>query len=238
MKLFMPKQHGAWAMLIIPFWLSVVSATFIWQHIPFFIGFLFLYLATYPMLLLFRGKKIAFHRKWTLIYLIPAILLLLIPLWTRPSIIIFALVLIPLFIINSYYSKTNNERALLNDFSAIIEFAVVGMAAAYLPTGHIGAATILVAIASVLFFGGSTFYVKSMIREKKNIRYKWISWAYHLIVPTIFVIAGYWVVALAFIPSLLRAILLYGTKITTKQLGIGEIINATIFFIIIVIAIV
>ncbi|WP_251032856.1 YwiC-like family protein [Bacillus sp. ISL-7] len=25
MELFLPKQHGAWAMLIIPFWLGVIG---------------------------------------------------------------------------------------------------------------------------------------------------------------------------------------------------------------------
>ena len=36
MKLFLPKQHGAWAMLIIPFWLGIAATNMIWQHIPFF----------------------------------------------------------------------------------------------------------------------------------------------------------------------------------------------------------
>jgi hypothetical protein len=81
MKLFLPKQHGAWAMLIIPFWLGVIEGGFIWKHIPFFIGWLLLYLATYPMLLLFKKKKIPFYTKWTLIYMIPSLILLLIPLF-------------------------------------------------------------------------------------------------------------------------------------------------------------
>jgi hypothetical protein len=28
MKLFLPKQHGAWAMLIIPFWLGALDGDF------------------------------------------------------------------------------------------------------------------------------------------------------------------------------------------------------------------
>lgn len=36
MKLFLPKQHGAWAMLIIPFWLGVIKGGFIWQRYPIF----------------------------------------------------------------------------------------------------------------------------------------------------------------------------------------------------------
>ncbi|TKC18256.1 YwiC-like family protein [Robertmurraya kyonggiensis] len=237
MKLFMPNQHGAWAMLIIPFWLGVVTQSFIWQHIPFFIGWLLLYLATYPMLLLFKGKKIPFYRKWTLIYIFPALLLLLIPLWTRPSIVYFGLAMIPFFIINAYFSRKKNDRALLNDFSAIIVFGIAGLASAYLPYGHINADTILIFVASSLFFIGSTFYVKTMIREKKNIVYKRISWTYHVIVPVLYLIFGYWIVAIAFIPSLVRAYYFYGKPYTMKDVGVLEIVNAAIFFIVMTIAI-
>lgn len=237
MKLFLPKQHGAWAMLIIPFWLGVIASQFMWQHVPFFIGWLLLYLATYPMLLLFKGKNIPFYRKWTFIYFVPALILLLIPLWTRPSIIVFGLAMIPFFIINVYFSRKKNDRALLNDFSAIIVFGIAGLASGYLPEGQINSASILVFITSTLFFVGSTFYVKTMIREKKNIAYKWISWSYHIIVPAIFLIIGNWIVAIAYIPSLVRAIYFYGKPYTMKQVGILEIVNAVIFFIIIAMAI-
>lgn len=95
MKLFMPKQHGAWAMLILPFWLGAAASDIIWSHIPFFLGWILLYLATYPGLLLFKRKRMAFYAKWAIIYLVPAILLLLFPLLVRPSIIIFGLLMIP-----------------------------------------------------------------------------------------------------------------------------------------------
>lgn len=237
MKLFLPKQHGAWAMLIIPFWLGVVASGFMWQHIPFFIGWLLLYLATYPMLLLFKGKKVPFYRKWTFIYLIPALLFLQVPLWTRPSIVMFGLAMVPFFAINAYFSSKKNDRALLNDFSAIFAFGIAGLASGYLPNGGINSETILIFITSSLFFIGSTFYVKTMIREKKNVVYKWISWIYHAVIPVIFFAIGYWIVAISFIPSLIRAIYFYGRPYTMKKVGILEIVNAVIFFFFMVIAI-
>ncbi|MGG0719115.1 YwiC-like family protein [Robertmurraya massiliosenegalensis] len=237
MKVFLPKQHGAWAMLIIPFWLSVVASGFIWQHIPLFMGWLLLYLATFPMLQMVKGKKVPFYRKWTLLYLVPALLLLMIPLWTRPSIAIFGLLMLPFFIINVYFSKKKQDRNLWNDFSAILVFAIGGLASGFLPNGEMNSGTILVFITSILFFVGSTFYVKTMIREKKNVTYKWISWIYHAIVPIAFLIIGYWIVAISYIPSLIRAIYFYGKPYTMKQVGILEIVNAALFFIVIVLAI-
>lgn len=237
MKLFLPKQHGAWAMLIIPFWLGVVASEFMWQHIPFFAGWLLLYLATYPMLFLFKGKKLGYYTKWTLIYFIPALLLLLFPLWTRPSIIWFGLAMLPFFAINAYFSSQKNDRALLNDFSAIFTFGIAGLASSYLPIGEINSEAILVFITSSLFFIGSTFYVKTMIREKKNIVYKYLSWGFHILIPIIFLAIGNWIVAIAYLPSLARAIYYYGKPLTMKDVGILEIVNAVFFFVVIVFAI-
>lgn len=238
MKLLIPKQHGAWAMLIIPFWLGVIASGFIWQHIPFFLGWLFLYLATYPLLLLFKRKKISFYTKWAIIYFIPAILLLLIPLLTRPSLIYFGLVMLPLFMINAYYSIKKNDRALLNDISAILSFSIAGLASGYLTIGTLNSATILIFIASILFFIGTTFHVKTIIRERKNITYKYISWTYHTVIPILWMVFGYWVIALAFLPSLARALYFYGKPLKMMQSGIIEIVNSTLFFIIMIIAIV
>lgn len=51
MKLVIPKQHGAWAMLIIPFLLSVILGKPNMYHIPLFLAWFFIYLATYPFLM-------------------------------------------------------------------------------------------------------------------------------------------------------------------------------------------
>ncbi|MEH6988778.1 YwiC-like family protein [Cytobacillus firmus] len=237
MKLFMPKQHGAWAMLILPFWLGAAASDIIWSHIPFFLGWILLYLATYPGLLLFKRKRMALYSKWTAIYLVPAILLLLVPLLERPSIIIFGLFMLPFFIINAFYSSKNRDRALGSDFSAICAFSIAGLASSYLPHGEISPMAWTVFAASILFFAGSTFYVKSMIREKKNGSFKWVSWIFHTAVPILWLLAGGWIVSAAFLPSLFRSIAFYGKSFTPKKIGVYEIANASIFFLMLLFAI-
>jgi hypothetical protein len=235
MKLFLPKQHGAWAMTIIPFWLGVMNGGFVWQDIPFFIGWLLLYLGTYPLLLLFKGKKVSYYLKWALLYMVPAILFLLLPLFKRPSIFYFGLLMIPFFIINAIYSSKNRDRALMSDFSAIFAFSIVGLATSYLGLGIITVEAMLLFFASIFFFVGCTFYVKTMIREKKNVQFKWISWSFHILLIFAWGLLGYWIVALAYIPSLVRAVGFYGKPLTPKQIGIYEIINSALFFVILAI---
>jgi len=237
MKLVLPKQHGAWAMLIIPFWLGVAAGGFTWEHIPLFLGWVLLYLATYPALLLFKKRKIKQYTKWTFIYAVPGVLFLLIPFLARPSIAYFGLAMIPFFIVNMYFSSKKKDRAFLNDLSAIFIFSMAGLATSYLSTGEIHSFATLLFIASILFFIGSTLFVKTMIREKKNIRYQYISWTYHTVVPIVWAVFGYWMVALSFLPSLFRAVYFYGKGMKMSKLGMLEVVNALFFFIVIIIAI-
>ena len=169
--------------------------------------------------------------------MVPALGFLMVPLFTTPSIIYFGFSMLPFFIINAYFSAKNKERALLNDLSAITVFSIAGLASSYLPGSTITEEAILVFAASILFFTGSTFYVKTMIREKKNANFKWVSWVYHLMVPVLWFAAGEGVAAIAAMPSLIRAIAFYGRPLSVMKVGIYEIVNAALFFIIMLFAI-
>ena len=138
--------------------------------------------------------------------------------------------MVPFFLINAFFTARNQDRALMNDFSAIFAFSVVGLASSYLGQGIISLESVLVFLTSVLFFVGCTFYVKTMIREKKNQRFRSISWAYHCLVIIVWLVLGYWIVALAYLPSLIRAIYFYGKPLSPKKIGIYEIVNSALFF--------
>ncbi|MDP4163579.1 MAG: YwiC-like family protein, partial [Bacillota bacterium] len=183
--------------------------------------------------LLFKRKKLPFYTKWTLVYIIPAIGLLMIPLFSRPSLVYFGLLMIPFFFINAYFSSKNKDRAFANDVSAICAFSLSGLASSYLADGMVTKNALLVFFTSIMFFMGSTFYVKTLIREKKNNIFKWISWSYHIALPLIWISLGFWIVAFAFLPSLTRAIGFYGKNLSSLKIGIYEIANASLFFVII-----
>ena len=63
MKMVIPKQHGAWAMLLIPFLLGMLAGHPTIWHIPLLIGWLFLYLATFPFIMYVRKKKRDLYEK-------------------------------------------------------------------------------------------------------------------------------------------------------------------------------
>ncbi|MFC5735698.1 YwiC-like family protein [Cytobacillus gottheilii] len=235
MKLFLPKQHGAWAMLIIPFWLGVAAAgDSDWRMLLLFAGWFFLYLGTYPFLLLFKRKKKKEHMVWAAVYFTSAFLLLIIPVVQEPKLVWLGIFFIPFMLLNMYFSSKNQDRAFLNDLCAIMIFSLSGLAGSILINGYVRDLSILITICTLLFFTGSTLYVKTMIREKSNITYKRLSWGYHIAIPLAIFILGEPLVAIAYLPSLFRAIYLYGKKRSVMRIGIYEIINSALFFIIMI----
>ncbi|MGM0876901.1 MAG: YwiC-like family protein [Bacillota bacterium] len=238
MKLLLPKQHGAWAMLIIPFILGIGAGEFTFTHIPLFIGWLFLYLATYPMLMFVKGKKKSLHLKWSVFYLFIALIFLITVLMSEWRIIMFGLAMLPFFLINTYFAKKKKERAFLNDVTAILAFCVGGVASYYLGTGSFDQTALFNAFLSFLFFLGSTFFVKTMIREKKNQPFRWLSWSYHILI----LICILWLIdpsliVLAYVPSAIRAFVCNGLKLTIMQVGIWEIINSVYFLVVLLLLI-
>ncbi len=232
MKPLLPKQHGAWAMLLIPFVLGVGASQPSWIHIPLFIGWFFLYLATYPALMAVKKKNRVLYLKWATIYFMPVVLSMIVILLYNYRFIYFGALMLPFFLINIYFASKNKERALINDISAIFTFSIGGIASYYAGNGSVDGIAIMIAILSILFFLGSAFFVKTMIREKKNPIYKWISWIFHLCVLITILSLGYYVLILAYVPSVIRAFYLYGKTISIMKIGILEIGNSVIFLII------
>lgn len=230
MKALIPKQHGAWAMLLIPFCLGIVKGGAVLWHIPLFLGWLFLYLAVYPVTLALKKKQINAYQKWIFYYSVPACSFLLAAVIHKPSFIWLAFSLLPLFLIHVYYARRKNERALLNDFAGVFFFCAGGFASCWLGTETLDGWAWFIFAQSSLFFIGSSFYVKSVIREKNNRGFAYWSWGYHLLLPLLSAAFGAGWAVLAFIPSSLRAWFFHGKKWPVQTIGILEIVNACFFF--------
>ncbi|MCA1031043.1 YwiC-like family protein [Bacillus timonensis] len=233
MKLVIPKQHGAWAMLILPFLLGMLMGDATLLHIPLLIGWLFLYLATYPLIMVFTNKKGNNYKKWASIYLLLSSIFIVITLVYKFELIYFGLMMLPFFVVNLYYAKKKNERAFFNDVSAIIVFSLAGVGSYFVGVSELNVTALHLFIYSIFYFIGSTFFVKTMIREKNNVTFKWLSWGYHLLVPVIVVVFGNLYFLIAFLPSIIRAIVLYGKKVAIMKIGILEIFNSVFYFVII-----
>ena len=92
-----------------------------------------------------------------------------------------------------------------------------------------------VALYPTLFFVGTTLYVKSVMRERKNPRYYYLSCVFH----TLCVVIGLFVnigIALAYLLPMLRAIFLPKYKLSVKQIGLIEFVISLYFLIVLYVA--
>ena len=180
MKLLISNQYGAIVMALLPFVYGMLLASPVWAHFFLLLAWFSMYLLSYPMLSLFKGKNMAEYKKWTIIYGVAAFY---------------------------YFSdRTFDEKIWW------------------------------VALYPSLFFIGTTLYVKSMMRERKNPLYLKASIIFHVLCVLGCLFTQQYVLSLAFVPALIRAIYLPTKKLSVKQVGLIEFGTSAIFLIILLIA--
>lgn len=162
-------------------------------------------------------------------YGFPACCFLMISVFHKPPLIWVGVSLLPLFLIHMYFARRKNERALLNNVAGVLFFCSGGFASCWLGMGTLDGWAWFIFLQSALFFIGSSFYVKSVIRERKNRTFAYWSWGYHLLLPFLSALFGAGWAFLAFIPSSLRAWFFHGRDWPVKTIGILEIVNACFF---------
>ena len=230
MKFKKQSQHGVWAMIFAPIILGIIFSNVNWYHLLFVIAWTLSFMTFDHMLFYFkkRNKRVPYLKSGLLLCIITTVITSII-IVNYPQLIYFYLSMIPFIIMNLYFSISKKDRLIWNDIAGITNFAIGG-----LMSGWIGnqALHFEVFILTMLFFIGTVFFVKTMIREKNNPQYKLYSWVYHSIalIAVIFIHPLY---LLAFLPSLIRSIVFYGQGLPMKKIGIIEIVNVCWFVIII-----
>ncbi|WP_339061938.1 YwiC-like family protein [Tepidibacillus marianensis] len=151
MRLILPKEHGAWAMWIAPFFIGALATQFHWYHPILFIAIFFAYISVSPFI---QGLKRSVDRRqmWALSlqYLSIALLIGVPFFYFFPMLFFIILTITPFFLVNLYFAKQKRERALLNDLSAMIALTSTTLVAYELGNGTIDRTT--------LFLWGLTFY--------------------------------------------------------------------------------
>lgn len=236
---WVPNQHGAWAMLIVPFVVGVLDAGPDWRHIPLLFALLAGYLAFFAVGLWLRSRCKARYWPPARAYGALAGVLGLVVIAVEPTLLRWAVVFLPLLAISLWCSWRRADRSLLNDgvtvlFASLMTVVVAGVGdqragsaalagLAWLPGADQPHAWVL---AGLLFayFGGTVLYVKSMIRNRGERGMYLLSVVYHVVVCVPAIMAGPWLGAL-FVALAVRAAVVprRWPRLTPAQLGFGEI---------------
>ncbi|MFC9709820.1 YwiC-like family protein [Paenibacillus sp. NPDC056933] len=229
-KIVIPHEHGGWAMVSVPFFVGVVASNPQWLHVPLFIAWLGLYLAAYPMLQSLKRKsnRTRFYR-WAGIYGLAAVICLIPPIIKQSSLLFFGPVLGGLLLVNIWHVRHKAERSLTNDLCAMLMFSLGGAAAYLIGGGSWDIKMGAVILFCFLHFTGSTFFVKSVFRERTNKRWLMLTRLVHLLLLVIPAVIGYPWMILAYIYSAARTFIYAGKSLRPMKVGVIEIVGAVQF---------
>jgi hypothetical protein len=216
---FVPPQHGAWAMLLLPYLAGLLVSGFAWPAVPLLGAWVAGYLLSYYLLQAVKTRRPGRFRPQISLYA-PLTAALAVPVVVaRPGLLWFAPAYAVLLAVNVRFAWRRRERALLNDLASVVQSClmvpVVAVVAGVTPRWQPFAVVLL-------YFTGTVLFVKTMIRERGSVPYRWASIVYHLAAVAAATLIGAFA-ALVFAGLLARAWLLPGRPMTPKQVGFVEI---------------
>ncbi len=220
-------------MFFLPYALGVVFSNPTILHIPFLIGWFFLYLSATPWLNQLRNANLRKQMlPWAITYTAIGLLFAVPITVVYVELFWFALIILPLFVVNIFFVLRKQERHLLNDLSGIAILSLGAPAAFVIGSGDpISNGLLLWGIVIVYFFG-TAFYVKSLIRERTNTSFHKKSHLYHGLILLLPWLIGTPKFALALLPSALKDWFTPRKRaLRPLVIGITEISSAILFFI-------
>ncbi|GAA1764624.1 YwiC-like family protein [Luedemannella helvata] len=223
---YVPPQHGAWAMLLLPFLAGVLVAGPRWVHLPLLIAWLGGYLWSYYALLAVKTGRPGRVRDQLLLYGAVTAAAGLAVVAARPGVVVFAPVYAALLAVNVGYARRRRERSLINDLASVAQSCVMVFVVAFC-AGAPPASVWPAFVAVLLYFVGTVLHVKTMIRERGSVAYRRASVAYHALALAVAAWLGP-AFAVVFGLLLVRAIVSPRLSLTPKRVGITEIVASVL----------
>lgn len=251
-KLRLPKEHGAWAMLYVPFALgTIVAARVSWQWLFLLLAVSALFISRESMLIWWRAKSRGRDAKGAdrtlFIYLaIAAIcgapLILFFKLYGLIPLALFGMVLL---VVNGKQAVNLEERSILGEILAICGLTMTAPAAYYVSSGEWNHTALWLWLLCGFYFSSSVFYIKVRVaglhRNKPNVLHRVLQHCafYHTFLIVALVLFTFTKnlelpILIAFTPAISRAfigMLTPGRKVNLTQAGFLEVVYSLIFLI-------
>jgi hypothetical protein len=231
---FLPPQHGAWAMLAVPYAAGVLAGGWAWPAGPLAGAWLAGYPLSYYLLQAVKTGRPGRWRAQLIGYAVPVLVLAAVVVVARPAVLRYAPAFTALWAVNAWYAWHRRERALLNDLASVVQGCLIVFVVA--TVAGTGPAAVAGAFAACLsYFAGTALFVKTMIRERGDPAYRRWSVGYHA---AALVLATWLGPALGVLFGwlLVRAWLLPGRRagpgrLAPRQVGLIEVANSLLLLV-------
>lgn len=165
-------------------------------------------------------------------YLISGMMFIVPYLVMYPELLITGLFIMPFFLLNIRFAKLKKERLLINDACAIAGLSGLGYFAWQIGGEAVDVTAFSIVLFHFLFFLGSVFHVKGLIREKRNVRFKQVGKGYHTLLVLFFYVFASWSLFVVGLMTLLKTMLLNEEVLDRPvKIGVVEILNSVVFFV-------
>ena len=230
-------------MLTVPLVVGAIRSGLTWAHLLLLVAWFSAYFAFYATGLWLKSRRKARYRPPVIAYAASTAALGLPLVAWHPELLRWAVVFAPLLAVSLGYSVRRDDRAILNDLlttgaASVMVVVAAGLGRAGTPPGPLGDLTDpawfpgggdadlwRVTLVVALYFAGTAFYVKTMIRERGSRGWLAASIAWH--VGTLAVAAAVWPPAAWLMAvALLRAVVVPWRfpRATAPQIGYGEVV--------------
>lgn len=262
-RIILPKEHGAWAVLLIPMFVAVlITQTFSLDMLFLLLSALLAFMSYPPLHAVLReysgtpqGRMKYFQSKfWAIVYVALSIVFVIPILADGYRNIIPIALLGAVALVGNYFLTIRYPKTIPSDLFAVFGLTLSGPASYYVLKGSYDQTAFMLWILNVLFFGSCVFYVHMKIRAASLKKYNWslleklrlgkYTIVYHFFALSVVAFFGIRHVApqpglLAFMPITLQAF--YGTlrlssRVQFKRLGYLLIAHSILFGIILGIA--
>lgn len=235
-RAWVPDQHGAWVMVTVPLLLGVWLAGFHWLHVPLAIAWYTGYFAFFAVSwwLRARGPRKRDYVPALLTYGLVCGLAAAVIIVAQPGVLRWSAVFGPLMSVAIYEAYRRRPRSLISGLSTVLaSVAMIPLASSIVGaplTTQIWVATLLVG----MYFCGTVFYVKSLIRERKNARFWAVSIGVHGAFAVVAAAVGLVFPGVVFVLLVFRAWFMpwwarrRGTPWTPKFVGMTELISTVL----------
>lgn len=234
MKRYLPPEHGAWAMLLVPYIVGVLIGPPVWAHVPLLIAWLGGYLLSYFAFLAIKTRRLTRVRSQVMAYAAVTVPAALATLVLRPGLLVFAPVYAALLAVNTWHAWRRSQRTLLNDLASVLQGCLI-VPVAVVAAGGVAAGSVRPFLLVLLYFAGTVFYVKTMIRKRGDPKYLRASITYHSLAAVVATVIA-WPVTALFAWLLARSVILPRRRRSPKQVGLIEIVNSIALIVAVVLA--